>query len=303
MLNGVPYYHWHGNPPGSGTPLHPTLQISIDPPAYEFATPIGGTYPPWFDPIYWNEGATPHFKLTEIAGAAARAAKYYEYLVHRRQLALVAGLLILIFATPRKELLARRLIDNGPLLLFGLFPFAMYALVHQDSRFLSSFFVLVWVGLYLAAFESMPAILSSTARSVAIVVGALMLVESAIVAGSIEPRDMMIAGNSPHPYWDLAHDLSTIGLQPGDPVAIVGNHLPYFWARLAHVHIVSEVLLNEPACGGRACTDQVTAQWQNVKGALAATGAKLIVAPCIHGLVDQPGWQQLGNTGVFAYKF
>ena len=65
-----------------------------------------------------------------------RGAKYYEYLMHHRQLALLAGLLILMLAAPRKALLIRRLVANGPLLAFGLFPFVMYGLVHQDSRFL-----------------------------------------------------------------------------------------------------------------------------------------------------------------------
>ncbi len=140
MLNGVPYYHWQGQPPGSGTPLHPTRQISTDPPAYEFATPIAGTYPPWFDPIYWNQGAQPHYRIREIAAAIVRGLKLYEYLIHRRQLALVAGLLILILAAPTKLTILRRLLAHAALLAFGLFPFIMYAMVHQDARFLRLIF-------------------------------------------------------------------------------------------------------------------------------------------------------------------
>ena len=306
MLNGVPYYHWQGQPAGSGTPLHPTRQISTDPPAYEFAAPVAGTYPPWYDPIYWNEGARPHYRLGEFAAAAVRSGKYYEYLIHRRQLALLAGLLILIVAIPRKMLLARRLAANWALLAFGLFPFVMYALVHQDSRFLSSFFVLVWMGLFAATLESMPGILTGVVRSVVIVVGALMLIECLIVATAKETpgtQDVSIAGTFPNPHWEVARQLTLLGIQAGDRVAVVGNHLPYFWARLARVKIVSEVLLTDPACGGVGCEAESTARWLKVKDALAATGAKVLVSPCVHGVVDQPGWAELGGTGVFAYKF
>ena len=306
MLNGVPYYHWQGKQLGSGTPLHPTRQISTDPPAYEFATPVAGTYPPWFDPIYWNEGARPHYRLSEFAAAAVRGAKYYEYLMHHRQLALLAGLLILMLAAPRKALLIRRLVANGPLLAFGLFPFVMYGLVHQDSRFLSSFFVLVWMALYASTLEAEPAILTGVVRSVAIVVGALMLVECFIVAASSEPQgtqDVTIAGNFPNPHWEIARQLNLMGVEPGDKVAIIGNHLPYFWARLAGVKIVAETLMNDPPCGGKGCLEQTTARWLRVKDLLAASGARIVVSPCIHGVVDQEGWVQLGTTGIFAYRF
>jgi hypothetical protein len=28
----------------------------------------------------------------------------------------------------------------------------------------------------------------------------------------------------------------------------------------------------------------------------------MVVSRCIPGVVDQPGWQQLGATGVYAYR-
>ncbi len=46
--------NWQGAPPGSGIPVHATRQLVKNPPVYEFATPVGGTYPPSFDPSYWN---------------------------------------------------------------------------------------------------------------------------------------------------------------------------------------------------------------------------------------------------------
>jgi hypothetical protein len=147
---------------------------------------------------------------------------------------------------------------------------------------------------------------SEVVRSVVIVVGALTLIECLIVAAAKETpgtQDVSIAGTFPNPHWEVARQLTLLGIQAGDRVAVVGNHLPYFWARLARVKIVSEVLLTDPACGGVGCEAESTARWLKVKDALAATGAKVLVSPCVHGVVDQPGWAELGGTGVFAYKF
>jgi hypothetical protein len=55
--------NWHGEVPGSGTPVHPTRQLLLHPPVFEFDGPILGTYPPWTDPSYWNEGLQWHFSL------------------------------------------------------------------------------------------------------------------------------------------------------------------------------------------------------------------------------------------------
>src|SRR5205085_1387648 len=68
----TPFTHWQGEPAGSGTPAHPTRQIFTAPNVYEFATPVAGTYPPWFDPTYWYAGVTPHFNLRQQAHAIAR---------------------------------------------------------------------------------------------------------------------------------------------------------------------------------------------------------------------------------------
>jgi hypothetical protein len=40
---------------------HPIREIFTSPPIYEFATPVHGTYPPWRDPAYWDEGVQPRF--------------------------------------------------------------------------------------------------------------------------------------------------------------------------------------------------------------------------------------------------
>lgn len=101
---------------------------------------------------------------------------------------------------------------------------------------------------------------SEVVRSVVIVVGALTLIECLIVAAAKETpgtQDVSIAGTFPNPHWEVARQLTLLGVQAGDRVAAVGHHLLYFWARSARVRIVSEVLLNDPACGGQAVRRKV----------------------------------------------
>src|SRR6266851_3785068 len=55
--------NWQGAPAASGIPKHPTRRIAGELPIYEFNGPIGGTYPPSYDPSYWNEGRKVTFNL------------------------------------------------------------------------------------------------------------------------------------------------------------------------------------------------------------------------------------------------
>ncbi|HEY0098831.1 MAG TPA: hypothetical protein VGB76_07745, partial [Pyrinomonadaceae bacterium] len=50
----TPFIHWQGDAAGAtGTPTHPTRKLFDSPAVYEFAAPVSGTYPPWYDPTYW----------------------------------------------------------------------------------------------------------------------------------------------------------------------------------------------------------------------------------------------------------
>ena len=46
-----------------GVPIHPIRQLLANPPLFEFARPIGGTYPFWYNPAYWYEGMKPRILL------------------------------------------------------------------------------------------------------------------------------------------------------------------------------------------------------------------------------------------------
>ena len=61
-VNGTTrWIHWQGEGLGVGTPVHPTRKVFDRPAVYEFGSPVGGTYPPWYDPSYWYQGVEVHF--------------------------------------------------------------------------------------------------------------------------------------------------------------------------------------------------------------------------------------------------
>ncbi|HLK22489.1 MAG TPA: hypothetical protein VKT81_26265 [Bryobacteraceae bacterium] len=285
MVNHVPYYHWQGGPSDNGTPIHPTRKISGDPAIYEFATPVGGTYPPWYDPIYWTEGAKIAFRPADFAHALLVQIQLYGWLVHHRQLALVFALATLFLLAPDKRKVFATIGKFWPALLFGIAPFAMYAMVHADGRFFPAFFVMLWTSLAAGLLMSLEGeIEARVPLAIAAVAAALMLVEAITVsfAPVPEPRD-----------YEVAQATQALGLKPGDPVAIVTGDFDYSWARLAGVHVILEVDFN-----GK----DKPSQWEKAKPILAGQGAAMVVSPGIPGVVDQPGWQQLGSTGIFAYR-
>ncbi len=297
MVNGISYHHWQGGQPDHGAPLHPSRQLSIHPAIFEFATPIAGTYPPWYDPIYWNEGARIAWRPIDFARSLVRQLRLYGNLLHHRQVPLVSALLVLFLWNPEKRKIPRLLGLLWPVLLLGAAPFVLYAPIHAEGRYLGSFFVLLWTSLFFAALQSSDDSEVRVPTVVARVAALLMLVEGLTAAFPAPPityaHDQAVP-DSRRMHYEIAGDLQALGLKPGDPVAIVNGDLPYYWARLAGVHIIMEIFFDQQRADPES-------QWVHARAILAQHGAAFVVSPWIAGVVDQPGWRRLGNTGAFAY--
>ncbi|MBZ5611967.1 MAG: hypothetical protein LAP38_27210 [Acidobacteriia bacterium] len=290
MVNGVPYHNWQGGPGDNGRPIHPTRQLSANPAIFEFATPVAGAYPPWYDPIYWNEGARIAWRPADFANALVRQLRLYGYLVHHRQTPLVFALLLMCVLTPSKRRILGRFQPLWPVLALGIAPFAMYAPIHAEGRYLAPFFVLLWTALF---FSFLPGIENSrVALAIAAVAALLMLVEAVTVAITSAPIGSAhdAAENAPQRlHYDIARNLEALGLKRGDPVAIVSGDFPYYWARLSGARITMEISLTAQS------------QWPEAREIVARHGAAFVIAPSSAGVVNQPGWRPLGNTGTFAY--
>ena len=101
------------------------------------------------------------------------------------------------------------------------------------------------------------------------------------------------------PNWpgEVAEALHRLGIKPGDKVAIIGYGFDSFWARLARVQIVAEMLDWEadPFWLGNSVTRSKVIQ------AFARTGAKAIVAEHVPNYASLSGWHQVNNSNYYIY--
>jgi hypothetical protein len=292
-VNGVPNTNWQGGPDGNGMPLHPTRQLSTYPAIFEFAAPVAGTYPPWYDPAYWNEGATIAWRPGDFARAILEQFRLYGYLAHHRQVPLWFVLLAMTLLTPIKRKIFSRLKPLWPVLALAAMPFLMYAPVHAEGRYLAPFFVLLWASLFFGLFRGTKELNPRVLLALAVAASSLMLIEAVTV--SLPPSPIGVENRPPaRLHYDIARNLRALGLREGDHVARVSGDLPYYWARLAGARISVEVAFSEDYRQRRD-------EWEAAKAFISPGLAAFLVAPNVAGVVDQPGWLELGNTRVFVY--
>ncbi len=283
--------NWQGREPGSGVPAHATQQVFKDPPAYAFVGPVVGTYPPWLDPSYWNEGLRPRFALGPQIRALLTNLMTEASLVLRAQPALLTTVVLLFLLGGSASVAALK--HLWPLPVFALAAFAMYAPVHVEPRFLGGFVVLLFLSVLAAS--SFRATELRAVCYLAVVLLVVMSIEAADTAYRFTTLRLAVPGNGPVPATDhvvVADYLRALGLGSGDPVAVIGDGTGAYWASLAHLRIVGEVM---------GADHNALRFWESppqtrmaVLKAFQATGAKVVLA---EGPPASPqGWRQIADT-------
>jgi hypothetical protein len=305
-INRVPYPHWQGAPPGNGTPEHPSRRIFDTPPIYEFGTPIGGTYPVSYDPSYWYEGLVVRFNLERQIDYLLFGALFYFDLFFRQQAGLMVGVILLYLMSRWRPLRMIDIVSQWGLVIPALAAFGFYGIVNVAGRYVGVFVVLFWADLL--ANVRLPD--SQTSRRLASILSAVMILFMLmnIVVFNLEGyRDLTGKGNlnlsaSPQvgpPGWpgEVAEALHQLGVQPGDRVAIIGYGFDSFWARLARVQIVAEMLGRE---AGAFWLGDPGLQ-SEVLQAFASTGAEAVVAENVPSYASLTGWHRVGSSSYYIY--
>jgi hypothetical protein len=287
--------HWQGNPSGSGIPKHPTRKIFDAPAIYEFGAPIGGTYPPWYDPSYWHEGIVLHFNLKEqLSAIISNIQEYYVKLYPSQSIFFVV--FVILFAMSRNIYICLRRVCFM-LIVPSIVALAMYSLVYVSRRYICAFLVLLWIGIgcgmRLAESEEAKRLL---AYAIIAIVVTIMITVSAPIGYSVV---LSLRGRhtSAHAHWQVANGLNRIGVQSGDKVAVIGESRDAYWARLARVRIVAEI----PQQNMETFWAAPAAVKSQVMQALADTGAKIVVTTRGSIYAAWNGWQEMGETGCYAY--
>ena len=237
FVNGAPkYVHWQGEPPGTGIPAHPTHKILSAPALYEFSTPIGGSYPPWYDPSYWYEGIEPHFSLRGQRLALSRTSSSYLRILSITGTLYVILLPLLVFWARGQVKFARRgtAPKAWPVWMPAWAALLLYALVHVEARFVGGFLLMLLMG-SLARLRWSP---SANAVKLAYL---MALAPAMAIAWSAGQNIRALASSKPFEQWAVARGLQQMGVAPGDSVGCLGTGLEAYWAHLAQLRIVAEV--------------------------------------------------------------
>jgi hypothetical protein len=285
--------HWQGQPAGTGTPKHPTRQILADPPMYEFAQPIPGSYPPWYDASYWYDGIRPHFALRGQLWILFRALNAYFKMFSKTGVLYIVG--VALFLALRR---GGRWQSAEPAMWLAFFPsiaaLGLYALVLVEFRYVSPFALMLL--LWLISRIGIPRVPNS--EFLHCLTLAVILAPAVAIAWPVIRDAHSMIRNAPDEQWQIATILPTMGVPSGASLATIGSGLDGYWAHLAEDRIIAEIPTKDQEQFVAADPERkqsILQKFTNV-GAQAVLTKNPIVAK------SMPGWQRIGNTHYYLWR-
>jgi hypothetical protein len=245
-VNSAPRFrHWQGEPKELGIPKHPTTLAVRYPAAFTFAGPVGGSYPPWYNPAYWYDGIHPRFELHP---------QIQVLLVNLSVLCLIIGRspivvpVLLLIPFCGVLLWWRRFLRLWPVILLPLSSLALYSLVYIERRYVAANVLILW----LALLVSVPLCRSRFKGWATLFVTGCCAVFFLVFTCRREFGELRSAITDlirrreavPNVEYMLAERFRQIGIRPGDRIAYIGTSDNADWIRLDGVKIVGEVPVN-----------------------------------------------------------
>ena len=269
----VPIRNWQGKPSDSGTPVHPTRQIYEHPAVYEFNGPIRASYPPWYDPSYWNEGLTFHFSAAVVARHAAHNLEQI-LLSFLRPKIWFLGMLFLVALSARSSFAG--IASYWPLMVPSLAAFVIYSLTFAESRYMGGWQMLLWAA-FLFGLQIRSESAARTLPYLALLVALVMLLSSANgIRSEIKYGRHDDAGSQ----YRIVEELQRLGVQPAQKVAAIGFDNDVHWAYLDQLSVIAEIN-----------SDQTCEFWSSpqdrqreILAKLKQAGAALVVARVRSGM-------------------
>lgn len=305
------HVHWRGEPEGSGTALHPTRKILSEPPVYEFRTPLRATYPPWYDPSYWYEGARVRLDLAAQARVlGANAKTLYRLLFDTAQVVLcVVFLALYLWGWRRGARLKDALASVWTLVVPSIVMLSLLTLVHVEARYTGAFFVLTWCALVSVLRLPRRAMRGRIVSVVAVVLLCALMLSKVFASSNAAARAVWMDWTrgedaTRREHWEVSEALRRLGVREGDEVASVGYAFDALWARLARVRIVAEVTsgsLEAPTGDADRFWASDEQARRKVYELFAANGARVVVANRVPVGASTDGWQRIGATNFYVY--
>lgn len=298
-VNGVKpiFRHWQGDTKGSARPPHTTRKIMSQPEIYEFADPVAGTYPVWYAPAYWYQGADTHMHPDREAAALFTNLKLISAYTIRELGILTAVMLTIFLFGGRLKESWQQLLRYWAILLPSLAVFLMYAMVTWEPRYTSAFMLALFGAIFASS-----SIVEKNGRVAVFQIACLFV---GLMVGALLLKDIMVSQRktrNSEQQIEFAEQLRTMGIGSGSRVALLGDGFDESsWARLDRVKIVAEVPRdfdggNSTALFWSSTLDVEKAVLDKLKGA----GAQVVVAAVPNR--DLPsGWLRVRDTGKVVY--
>jgi len=285
--------HWQGGPPGTGAPLHPSRKILSDPDVFEFSSPVQGSYPPWYDPSYWYDGARPHFSVRAQAWALFRASNMYLKIFSKSGTLWVV--LVAIWVVRRKALgWGSSALGAWLVFLPSVAALSMYSLVLVEFRYVAPFALMLMMWM-LARMRMVIGAEPQLVRRFRLV----MIMAPALAAGWAAMHDLYdVVRNEPYEPWVVAQQLHAMGIPPGADVGYVGTGLDAYWAHLAGVRIIVEI----PKIEQPRFIAADTARRQEVLALFTSVGASAVITRDAEAANPADGWRPIPGTHHFVWQ-
>ena len=308
------YLNWTGGDGQFGRPVHPTL-IAGSPLTFAYPSPIAGSIPVWYDPLYWYQGVRTRLVLGGQVSAIAAAVKETVRAIVVGPLILLPIPLVLLWWDRRNRLARSRngaSIRSGPWWRRALGAVADHAYLALAVAGILTYLPLLVVDRYIAVYLAILAITAfvfacaklSRPDPAGTTVDRIVLA-TAVVAlltflfAARQPAEHVahqLAGRDAPGTTDLrvARALNRAGVGAGDGVVFVGDTnavLNAYWARLDGARVVGNV------------DDANGAFWQLPSGAQASrlgllqerSGARAAVTDESQATLS-PGWIRIAGT-------
>jgi 4-amino-4-deoxy-L-arabinose transferase-like glycosyltransferase len=295
---------WGGQIEGGDNMAHPPRRLSIDPPVYEFASPIPGTFPLWYGSSYWLEGRKFHFSSAGQSRIVHESYSiYWDILNHQKEYLVLLLVLIIVQGTVLDYF--KSFLRRWELWLPAIAALGMYALVRVEGRYVAAYVAIMWISLFAAVRLPRKDVVQQFALCA--VVATVLTTGTGILRIAIHDFHHSILLRAPNEQGEVAEGLRKLGVLQGESLATIG--IPrdsFYWARLARVRVISEIP-----------TAYVNQYWfassdtqERVRSLFAQTGAVAIVTDAMPAAVtfpkssipvNLPGWQRIGRTSYFLF--
>jgi hypothetical protein len=300
--------HWQGEPYDLGKPLHPTHKVLDHPAIYTFASPVPGTYPPWYEPSYWYAGIAPHIKwksqLLVLRGNLITVLYFFV-----RSPVVLPVFLLIWFMGWRVWLSRKGIVAYWFLWFPALAYIGGYVLVYADARYIAGSFVLIWLSLLTSVSVragTLRLAANATLQALGIIFAFGFLFARLSYPALVTASDLVhLRESEPNLTWIVAQRFKELGLHPGDRIAWIGEPMEAEWPSLDHLQIVAEIPVlsrRDNSISRRAYADkqEINAFWSappeqkaRVFDAFRQAGAKIVVVDRLPKGVDASGWHHI----------